>query len=82
MTEKQKDTKEAIYKKQFTFDFDPEATEERQVNLELQDYNTIGKNKLLGKANVPSAEKGSEILEFIGVDSRFLQNVGNLEYEI
>ncbi|KAA6394439.1 MAG: hypothetical protein EZS28_010036 [Streblomastix strix] len=87
-TEKQNDATEAVYNKQFTFDFDPDATEERQVNLELWDYNAIGKNELLGKANVPipyfkskSAEKGSKTLEFMGVDSRFLQNVGNFEYE-
>ncbi|KAA6396828.1 MAG: hypothetical protein EZS28_007644, partial [Streblomastix strix] len=87
-TEKQKNVTEAVYNKEFNFDFDPDATEERQVNLELWDYNTIGKNELLGKANVPiptfksESERGqTSVLDFRGVDSRFLQNVGKLEYE-
>ncbi|KAA6356005.1 MAG: hypothetical protein EZS28_048468 [Streblomastix strix] len=52
-TKKKKDTLNAEFNETFKFDFDPNQTQERDIILELWDYDTFSDDDQIGKASFP-----------------------------
>ncbi|KAA6352971.1 MAG: hypothetical protein EZS28_051502, partial [Streblomastix strix] len=52
-TQKKKNTLNAEFNETFKFDFDPSTTDQRDIKLELWDYDTIGDNDQIGNASFP-----------------------------
>ncbi|KAA6360676.1 MAG: hypothetical protein EZS28_043797, partial [Streblomastix strix] len=73
-TEKKADTLEAEYNETFTFNFDPAATEERDIKFELWDHDTIGDNDKIGEVKLSLREflnnREKKTITFKGTDKQ------------
>ncbi|KAA6396986.1 MAG: hypothetical protein EZS28_007485 [Streblomastix strix] len=85
-TKKIADTLNAEFNETFTFEFDPVTVSEREISLELWDYDTIGDNDQIGQTKLPigEADGGNKActLSFAGVNKQYGQNVGDLDVEV
>ncbi|KAA6385012.1 MAG: hypothetical protein EZS28_019461, partial [Streblomastix strix] len=83
-TKKVKDTLNAEYNETFEFDFDPATTEDRDIQLELWDYDTIGDNDQIGQLKIPITKVGTKenkSYTFVGVNNLYGKDVGILDIE-
>ncbi|KAA6359245.1 MAG: hypothetical protein EZS28_045228, partial [Streblomastix strix] len=79
-TKRAKDTLNAEYNENFEFDFDPEATQARELTLELWDHDTLSDDDQIGRLLIPLSPLKNCLValtcQFEGVNKQFGKDVG------